>query len=540
MLKALTRVVLLGLLCCAVVVGSPAVSEAATTSYGPAAPFTFELNNSTYDTALGYHIDCQNSAHWQSDGAVMQVVMGYSCQVGSMIQSTDLTVTFSSSTSSCSGSVYDVDLHDGWTSSGPTTGTLIANMGAPGNCVVDTVCLSGKVAESYGQDPTGDLGCQTVGIGGPAPLKSPPASCDAGTVSAPYVHPMYVNGGYQYQDVDFPAAPTPPSGAHWDGYVILTNAGSTATDGNAEPVAVGSYAAGTVKVAFVSSLTPGTAVTHSFRESYYGGSPIIGSGVILIGATWADKPQAWLDASLADVLISGLGTADSPPKNGVGVTDTNHCAFYWGSQVSPWAGPSYGSGTPLGALNDGTGNTDGGSATDPGTATTAPAQQTGCGFSITDPSTYASAGICELVGFVQELIDAVNNVATAVGHVLDGLISLLQACFVPDQAKLTADIDGVQQSWSTNTLGNYLAPVSNMLPASIDGGDCHGPTVTIPLEGKTYSDQPLDACSGAMSDLATASRGFLSATFVVCGAFACIRILGRAFGWDPGVSGADT
>ena len=158
----------------------------------------------------------------------------------------------------------------------------------------------------------------------------------------------------------------------------------------------------------------------------------------------------------------------------IGVTDPGNCEFYWGAQV---AVTGDGRDQPIQNI----------STTPPDPTPPDPVSDSSCGFSITDPSTWAGAGICELVkairglvdimqtmlGVLQELASAIAGpIVNAISGLITSLANLLQAMLIPDPSSW--DIASVKDQWDSRPPGSLVdgmyASVTGVATAMSAGG----------------------------------------------------------------------
>jgi hypothetical protein len=144
-----------------------------------------------------------------------------------------------------------------------------------------------------------------------------------------------------------------------------------------------------------------------------------------------------------------------------------------------------------------------------------------CGFSVLDPSTWAGAGICQLVKIMGRLITAVGRVVDAVvavgtaiaglaGDIVGGLLDGLVAAFVPSDGYVEDAVDDVKDSWSDTPFGvlaESVAGLGDALESPADG-TCAGPAISLsnPAGGSDIVLHPLDTCSAPASTFATIGR----------------------------------
>lgn len=143
--------------------------------------------------------------------------------------------------------------------------------------------------------------------------------------------------------------------------------------------------------------------------------------------------------------------------------------------------------------------------------------------------------LAAILAMLRAIAGAIGALLNAIGRLVQSILDGLVGLFVPDQGFLDSKIDQLSDSADGTTLGNYLDALSGLAPAGSAG--CEGPAVSIPVMGNNTTAHPLSACSGGLSQLASASRVIVGVSAGLAAGFACVRILGRGFGWDPGLGG---
>lgn len=227
----------------------------------------------------------------------------------------------------------------------------------------------------------------------------------------------------------------------------------------------------------------------------------------------------------------GSGGADYNTTTDWGINDPANCVFYFGPKFRN--DPTSDTDEPQGPLNS-TGNPTPPETEPPDLEPVPPVTEGDeCDFSFSDPTTWVSAGICKLVELIRELIDKVKDLPAAIWRAFrDGL----EALFVPSDGFMDGKIEELAESFADSTLGNYLEVFESMVPSG--GSGCEGPPVRIAGYGMDSGTMyPFSACSGAVSTLAATSRLILTVSVGLAAGFACVRILGRSLGWNPGIGG---
>ena len=246
------------------------------------------------------------------------------------------------------------------------------------------------------------------------------------------------------------------------------------------------------------------------------------------------------------------GTAGQPY---LGLTDPGNCKFYWGTKIAYT--PSDDTDEPLGAVpTSGGGDDTPPDLDDPGD----PGDDGGtdCGFSFTDPSSWAGAGICQLVKAIASVVDWLGKIFGVLGSILGVLGDLagtiadaiadaiaaafgtlgdvLTALFVPDEnpfADFKSDMDDSYEDSSASDWGDALQGYAE--PGGSGAGSrgiasssgCEGPAVTwdgFAKVGMPATWHPLAACSGTASDMAYWCHLLLTLLIVVGGGVKIIEM----------------
>jgi hypothetical protein len=239
-----------------------------------------------------------------------------------------------------------------------------------------------------------------------------------------------------------------------------------------------------------------------------------------------------------------------------GLTQPGRCSFWFGAKVAtddpnsvedePYAALSANGAT---SIPDDT--VDPGSEVEPvepGAPAPPAAEDTGCsGFSFTDPSTWAGAGICVLVKALQAIWDVLSGIAGVLaslaaaifGPIVDALSALagaivdgISALFVPASGYLDGKVGEVQDAWSDSpfgTLGQGFGDVGDWLTVS-GSSSCEGAPVTLHTPFGVQTWHLFSSCSGGMASIANISRLGMTVMAYVAAAVAGLRIVGSSFG----------
>lgn len=174
-----------------------------------------------------------------------------------------------------------------------------------------------------------------------------------------------------------------------------------------------------------------------------------------------------------------------------------------------------------------------------------PPLEAGCSFSLTDPTTWASGGICALVYLMKKAVGLLRKILAAIANGVGGAVNLawdgLAALWVPEDGYVDAKFDDVRSDWDASGPGEWGGAVGDTVTAVGDlgssAGGCDGPTVAGEVGGIGYSLDPLDSCEAPMSGVALTVKTLLTLFLVVGGVFAAARPLMAAFGMNAPTPG---
>lgn len=251
-------------------------------------------------------------------------------------------------------------------------------------------------------------------------------------------------------------------------------------------------------------------------------------------------------AGAAGTVVIGLGVFYSPTANTssaefaanttsarLGITSEADCAWYWGEVITPEF-----PGDPT--RND---PVDTEVPTTPEGAEPDPLPPVEVEDPTPEPPESDNGLLALILGVLRTLLQVMGGLATAIGKIitnaLSGIVNAVMAglkgLFIPDSFFVENKVERLSDDFEDSTVGNYIDALGGMAPPVATG--CTGPVIDLPgyLSGGD-SWTPLNACSGTGATVAGWSRLFITATISVGAALGCVRILGRGFGWDPGLS----
>ncbi len=455
---------------------TPETARAATT-YGDAATADFGARESGLGSAVGSTVSCSVTGYWQAIETVMNVKGRVTCSTGYNVSSA--MVGFTANGAGCSGSWDPIEMD------GAGTRDFIIPMGAAvGSCQVTELCYTieaGSHTNPWMDD--NDSGCVPWSVGGPENV-TPGTSCAGITLAQPYPvgAPREKNfsssgpGSWTWvQDYQFEVtadATVPPNTKV--GMYVYTHR----SDGNHQSaragMLIGETDLGKRNQQRVSvTVEPGTSTIRVLEvslsaSSYNKPTPpmndyVLGTGYIAgvsLGTNWYSTPGH------AGTPYAGL-TAQSPG-----------CFAYWGQAIElDYANEE--ERTPIGPVAEGSPSGTGGSEVEPGDEPSEPVKDETCGgFSLTDPSSWAGAGICAIVKAIGALVDVVTGLVPAIGD-------LLAALFMPHPSTW-----GVEEFLETVgdrppfSLGTGMADsFESMADGWSSSSGCGGDVIDVQVEG---------------------------------------------------------
>lgn len=525
------------------VLATPNVAQAATT-YGPGTTIEFEWDSGFY----GSWGRCKVPAFWSWDGTTQHVVIqGARCNLG-----------FSVDNDHGFGAVFKgADLDGAACSSAVIIGTtdVASNYwGASSTttlpyCQINSVCyeLYGDGGETRFEECTGSL------VGGPQRPAEQDPECLQGTAKRPVVGPR-INGGPDYytaRQLSFTIEPKPHGTATgtWQTYAVLRKiAGSPPIGSGSRITLLQAYSGG------------GQVAANTDRWSGYGALTADSGTALMTVHTSERYSNAQGPPALEQWEVVGAGMYRIPPAVGsptanpnsnssalaawrIGRNDPGVCSFYWGIQVYDVTSTTTDD-TPAGPLVAPP-PVSGGTDTPPPAGDDPSADPVGdnggCeGFSFFNPTTWASAGICAIVGALKSVWEAVKAVADAIGSLAETIVSAIGGLFIPDPGFFDAKFASLEDSFDDTAPGQYVESVETLTPSGGASGGCSGPSVPIDVMGIDKTIEPLNACSGAAANAAALVKLLLTVGLAVFGAIACVRGIGSGLGWNVDLGkGAD-
>jgi hypothetical protein len=154
-----------------------------------------------------------------------------------------------------------------------------------------------------------------------------------------------------------------------------------------------------------------------------------------------------------------------------------------------------------------------------------------CDFSWTDPTTWATGGICEIVRRLGALIDTVWRLP---GRIWDAMKDGLAALFIPGAGFVQGKVDAMRDAWADTpplVLVESVQTVGDAVQLASPGSGCSGPALSFntPLTGPTTL-HPMSSCSESVSQVATVVKAGLTVVVWVGGILAALRVTAAAFG----------
>lgn len=480
-------------------------SAEAATRYGvPGSTGEFSLGGSGDDgdgipVEAGIGVKCKVSAYWVTNNdsdlsrPVQYLAYSYGCETGWNVSDVVETFTLSNSDGSKTQNLFYAKQLDGM------DGAVVTSFAAGAPFAVERLCYTGTIkAHTGGSGPL--TGCTPISVL-PPPAAATGPSCARGTLIEPWV--------------TTPEVVTVSGGWVWEQHVYLRVPDKTDNTTTTTTLVGGKalFLAGFVRLRSNGTVSAGSTSTgQRYQNSYldYGG------GISFDWAqTWPDKTPGTKSVELVargpvQTTAPGTGGPVSPVRAAgyygywntpldppsalevqtlsdsewaadrysyqrhVGATDLGKCYAAWGDDAS---GATYNAVGPL--VEHSTGQTP-----DPPVTSSPPPvlddappsvpdDGSGCaGFSFTDPTSWAGAGICQLVKLVLRLTSAVTAIPQAI---LNGLGGVFNALFVPTDLPDFGDVPSpMPEGWVPslpNVSGGACGPL--VMPA-LDFGDMLG------------------------------------------------------------------
>lgn len=396
--------------------------------YGPAVQNTIKIGSLTGG------VTCNNTVRWHTTdtGTFPSIKVTSSCKtygavIGGLDSGSELDVTFSGAGDivgpAPAGSCYGSSDGGNYAGSVPVSGSPFSvNLEVPATtgCNITKMCMYVHAVHNNLPDESFGTDCASIGLGSLPPIQPPTPD---GVCTAFSVTP--VRAGSRIPS-NFGGVGSRPDLV--DLYVHEKITSKVAQDDSAKlaiyvviALANGTYdtsffwgdtgfAGGIGAVLDADWWPEGMALGFSNTGAIYkttdawnsNGGPrkVVGMGVVWspMSTVWANKTARPQDAT------GGL----------VGVNDPGNCQFYWGQKVASISGSD--TDEPAGPLPV--------EATPPPTddpGTPADVGDDGCGFSFTDPSTWAGGGMCELVGAIGGMVSVLKNMLAKLGEILNAI-----------------------------------------------------------------------------------------------------------------------
>jgi hypothetical protein len=521
---------LLVLLLCPILVFTAGSNAQAAVAYGTPATTTFGVDN----PMPGDWWSCSLVAYWVVNSSTDYHLKGkVSCKYGwgVPVKAPGLRFDMTDTNKFCGG---HVDVGDNPTSTDfPFDVAAISSVATP--CVVSQVCWTltvGLIGPDFGHSEDRQ-GCVPFTLGAP-PSAPATGTCAYGASTKPTIGALF-QATYWRQNVQDHVVGSPPQG-----YMVYA---ITVRNGRSDDVASRINPGGIgYDLAIRYPNSGGADYLLGDIPANNGNSGIVGYGYVAINnanPTWGHNTGTNTYSMLPQEIAYGM----------VGVNDANRCSYYWGVKIA--VVPDSDIDEPIGPITGADGPTE--------PTVTAPVTETDdtcSGFSLTDPLSWAGAGICELVkafksvvGVMGDLLEAVLGLAQAL---LDGLSDLLNALFVPSEGAFSDAMDSVQGAADTGDIGNWKDTATSAFNVTPDSGGssartvpgggvaprssggCAGPSFTwdkLASVGLPTSIQPLNACSGTGATMAGWSHLLLTVLIGVGGVLKLVQMIFAGLGF---------
>jgi hypothetical protein len=554
-------------------VASSTSPAAAATKYGTPAGWNVDETFGP-DFGTGFDFHCSLSSYWQwlGDPALDSVVTKGRCSRGAVLSDEwDVTLTYiganPDNAARCTATSFtdeknimignDGTRHGTWT----LAQTQIASpTSTPATrCAYTSVCYSFKWDNS-GKPDHEAADCKSLAIGGPKFVPEPDvtgcpdASSGKGNqvLGGPTMIKEQYNSDLEYLRVQ------------WSYKQPITGAPARVR------LWYRSTAGGTLKFVDLAGQTVAQGLGPSYIATYdkqslsdygvFGDIDLVGAQMVFGWNGSAFTQANGTAIQPMSLTLNTGGTEVVSPTNGLfnhgGLTVPPHCSFYYGDKIAgnrpndTWEEPN---GVAAGESNP----LDTDSTVEPTGDPDAPPDDEGsCGFSIGDPSTWASAGACALVGLLGAILgvlrDAVSlladlagllgDVVAAIGglaaDIVDGLLDGILALFVPDAGFLEDKLGDVADAWNDTPPGQVIGFLTDVPDkfATPAGLGCGGRE--LPLDMKIGGDtthvvmHPFSTCDDFGEKFAFISRTGLKVIFLIGTMMLCVRILAGSVGYQ--------
>jgi hypothetical protein len=493
--------------------GTP-VAEAAAT-YGESATAVFNSDGDSAGGSFADHtgatgIGCTVSGYWSADGALTRIEGAASCSTGWGVASALLTLTATGPGQTCTLTVPEREVD------GADRRSFEFLMSGSSCGPVTQLCWHANMSVNILGGDNVHEGCVPWALGAPPSVGG--EDCGGGTVTANFtVGDVYLyddgtlNGLYWAVDVQGSVI---GSTREWTTYVLTrgsekgsavgTLAGSLRFDRQGfQPTSAGQF-----------PVSKRYLLSNNFGE----GSLSLHPKPELVGFGYARDNNA-LNFNFS------LYSQASNPGGSAGLTDSANCWAYFGPKVVEDSASARDE--PAGPLLTGGGSE--GTPDPPVIDPEPPASGDGTcqGFSLTDPLSWAGAGICVLVKYAGRMVDLLLHLPGAIASAIGDLV---EALLVPEDGFLDGRMNSIRQKLQNSSPGLYAASATDLV-ALPNGTGCGGVPVHFDLGTEPASpDVDFDlgaACSGDdLHGVAGICRVVLAAGLVLAGGLQCIRLVG--------------
>lgn len=302
------------------------------------------------------------------------------------------------------------------------------------------------------------------------------------------------------------------------------------------------------------SLNPATPSSLTVTQSlgfYVGDDRYDLVGVQILSQTGALPPVQVTEGGNG-VSAGTIRKATGPQHWLGGSTWPAVCAFYFGEQIATDP-PGVSTARPAGALDgvegDGQGNPGGGGGgtpdepDDPVDEPPDPTPNDGCGFSVTDPSTWGGAAACVVAAAIGKVVAILGQLLSSITGLPAKVVNLFKAMFqgllVPSDGFIAGKINQVKSAWAGTPPGVLLGTfveLPSQFSAATAAGSCAGPDMPLSFgmfDGATIN--PLSTCEEGTARIARIAYIGMQVTLWVSTVVLCFRILGAAIGFAPPV-----